>query len=104
MSTKIKLHVQLLVGDVEEEFEIFAEGDYVPEQKERGPSYSSGGEPGEPAYFEDLFIGIKTPIPAVATKFIDLEPFLSKKQIDSIIEKLFDAEISNRETPTYERD
>ena len=36
------------------EIEVRLSGRYVPEQKERGPSYDCGGNPGWPATVEDI--------------------------------------------------
>lgn len=42
------------LGDWENDHTIEVEFTYVPAIPERGPSYSSGGEPGEPACLEDV--------------------------------------------------
>lgn len=43
------------------EIALEVEGEYVREVPETGPTYSSGGEPGEPAHFEDVtVVGIGT--------------------------------------------
>lgn len=102
MSTKIKIDIELTIAGVTEEMEVEVEGTIIPEVSERGPSYSSGGEPGEDAYIEDLCVGFKG-IESGKIVWNDLTNFLTVKQIKAIEEKLFDAEISGRECPTYER-
>lgn len=36
------------------QIEVTVSGEFQREQKEQGPSYASGGEPGYPAHFDDI--------------------------------------------------
>ena len=91
MNTKIKVYIEL---------ELIAEGNVNWGCKERGPSYSSGGEPAEDPEIEDFFLGLYN---KETKQYIDLESFINKKEIEQIKEDLFERSKDNLETPTYER-
>lgn len=97
MSTRVSLYIELTIAGVTEETEVEAEGTYVPAVKERGPSYASGGEPGEDAYFEDLCVGFKG-LENGKIIYNDLTNFLTTKQLKAVEQELFDREESSRET------
>jgi hypothetical protein len=72
------------------EYEVEISGRYSPGYPARGPSYSSGGEPGEPAEMEDISVGV-----VVAGVTIDITDRLSDKQLAHFEELLLE-EVSSQ--------